>query len=183
MYDKKIKPISIKRSGKSTPGRKGALLVELIIACVIITVAILTLLSTFSLVSTLSAKTRNQIHADLMIKSILDRIRAHRYGNPEPYNWNGTETIKIIPEMPISKVQAEPRVSIFTFTQKVDYENKSFIGKANKDYDTVTITISWAESTPGKQDVGKGKREESSRIQTVMEVRRSVPDQYELEKK
>lgn len=182
MYGKKIKPISIKRTGKSTPGRKGALLVELIVACVIITVAILTLLSTFSLVSALSAKTRNQIHADLMIKSMIDRIRAHRYGNPEPYNWNGTETIRIIPEMRISEAKSTPKVSTFTFTRKVDYENKSFIGKGNKDYDIVTITISWAESCPGKQKVGKSKKEDVSRIQAVMEVRKSVPDQYIPEK-
>jgi len=182
MYGKKFKLISIKNMGRSTTTIKGVLMIELIIACLLIVTAILTLISTFSLVSALSAKTRDQIHADLMIKSMIDRIRVHRYGDPEPYNWNDSETIRIIPEIRITEAQSIQKVSTFIFKREVEYENKSFIGKGNKDYDRITITISWAESHPGKQDVGKGKKGEVSRIQAVMEVRRPVPDQYRLEK-
>lgn len=187
MYDGKKLNTGFSRGSISRRlGSKGVLMVELIIACLIIAVAILTLISTYSLVAAMAAKSRNQIKADMIVKSMIDRIRAHRYGDPEPYNWKGQEIIRIIPEVPVSEALKVSKVSMFTFKRDIDYENKSFIGKGSQDYDIITITVSWAESHPGMQDrsskgKGKGKKEAVSAIKAVMEVRRPVPDQYKLQ--
>ncbi len=170
----------------SFPGRRerGVLLVELMVAMCIIVIGILAMLGSFALFATLSAKTGNRVYAEILAKSMMDRIRAHRYGDPEPYNWSTGETLKILPDVTMSEALAKKRsgkqkssVTYLTFNKKVEYENGSFIGKTTDNYDVITITIGWSEKDPGHQFEKKGEKKAESRLRVVTEVRRNIPDQ------
>ncbi len=116
----------------------------------IVVVGLLTMPGSFALFATFSAKTGNRMYAGMMAKSNLDRIRTHHYGDPEPYNWNSSETLKVLNDIQIYEVlkhgrsvKQKVKVSDITFNRKVEYQNGSFIGKTDYNYDEITVTITW----------------------------------------
>lgn len=171
-----LKPSFLKRR------EKGVLLVELMVAMCIIVIGILALLGSFALFATLSAKTGNRMYAEMTAKAMMDRIRAHRYGDPEPFNWNSPSTLKVLNDIEINEVlknrksgNQKVKVSNFSFNKSVEYKNGSFVGKTNDNYDEITLTITWNErSAPVK--TGKGNQK-VNRLILVTEVRRNIPDQ------
>ena len=158
---------------------------ELMVAMSIIVIGLLTMLGSFALFTTLSAKTGNRVYAEMMAKSMMDRIRAHHYGDPEPYNWNAAETLRILPDIEMNealkqkrKKKQTSRVSHISFNRHIEYKNGSFVGKTQNNYDVITITIGWQERSPGRQYENPGDLQKS-RVRVVTEVRRNVPDQKE----
>ncbi|MCE1246983.1 MAG: hypothetical protein LWY06_10095 [Firmicutes bacterium] len=159
------------------PNSKGISIIELVIACLVIVTGILTLVSCYGLFTAFSAKSRNRVYAEIMAKSMIDRIRAHTYGDPEPFNWNGNTTITLVSEVPVAKALAAKSVTYENFEQSVAYANGSFVGKAKGNYDTVTVTIRWMERKAGGQYAGQGGNPQYTTLKAVVEVRNSIADQ------
>jgi hypothetical protein len=157
--------------------RKGISIIELVIACLVIVIGILTLVSCYGLFTAFSAKSRNRIYAEFQAKSMMDRIRAHTYGDPEPYNWNGTTTVTLISELPVYEVLSGKHVSTCDFQRTITYDNGSFVGKGTKNYDIVTITIRWMEKKPGGQYASSGGGSQYTTLKAVVEVRNPIADQ------
>lgn len=153
---------------------------ELIIACLIITVGIITLVGSLSMILSFSAKSRNRVFAELMAKSTMDRIRAHHYGDPEPYNWNGQESIRFVSEVDAIDAISGNAVQNLGFTRQIQYDNGSLVGNGSGNFDKATITITWNESNAGRQYADGGEKNKGfSRLKALIEVRKSVPDQKE----
>lgn len=143
------------------------------------------MMGSFALFATLSAKTGNRMYAELMTRSMMDRIRTHYYGDPEPFNWNSPETLLLLPDVEMSKAlkgrkgsHQDSKVNTITFYKHVEYENGSFIGKTQDNYDVITITIRWSEKSPSRQYQLEGGPAQSG-LKVVTEVRRNIPDQKE----
>ena len=156
---------------------KGVLLVELMVAVLIIVLGIMAMVSSFAIFATMSAKTRNRVYAEVLAKSMIDRIREHEFGEPEPYNWNSSETVSILPDIPMHEALGRgkgTKVSRITFKKEVEYKNGSFVGKTDGNYDVITITISWEEKNPARVDKKPG-----SKVKLVIEACKNIPDQEE----
>ncbi|MCD4782779.1 MAG: prepilin-type N-terminal cleavage/methylation domain-containing protein [Candidatus Eremiobacteraeota bacterium] len=118
---------------------KGFTIIEVIIAIFIISCGLMALFSTFSLSIRHATQSRNKVCVDVIADSMLEGVRAHRYGEPKPPSWEK-------PRMVLTVIQG--KISQTTFHIKVKCKNQSFIDeKINKDYDYVTIEITWSEGT------------------------------------
>lgn len=169
-------------TGGNLMRQKGAFLIELIVAMVVIVTGLIMILNLVGSMAVMSVKSRNRIYAEILARSMTDRIKTHEYGDPEPVTWTEDEIVKVIPETDARNAVkgGSPRaVTQVAFKKKVDYENGSFVGKSDKNYDTVTITISWQEAKPGRQLRGEGVKEDTSQLRFDLEVRKITPDQEE----
>ena len=177
--------IMIKSKKPKMNKQKGVFLIELIIAMVVIVTGLIMILNIVGSMSALAAKTRNRVYAEIMARSMLDRIRAHHYGDPEPEVWKNEEILKIIPDIPPKdavNLSGRPVQGAISFKRDIKYENGSFVGKGSDNYDIVTVTITWHEARAGKKLQGAGVKSNTSQLTFDVEVRRVVPDQ-EIPKK
>ncbi len=162
--------------------QKGVFLIELIVAMLVIVTGLIMILNLVGSMAVMSVKSRNRIYAEILARSMTDRIKTHEYGAPEPVNWTEDEIVKVIPETDAGnalKGSGDRAAIEAAFKKKVEYDNGSFVGKSDKNFDTVTVTISWQEAKPGRQLRGEGDKEDSSQLRFDLEVRKIVPDQGE----
>ncbi|MCD4785654.1 MAG: hypothetical protein K8T10_17670 [Candidatus Eremiobacteraeota bacterium] len=124
---------------------KGMSIIEVIIALVVITCGILTALTVIAASLRFSTQSRQQVYAYLVAESMLEKIKAHKYGEPAPKSWKEPEYYKISIEG-----KAEPMLAEF----KRDYNftaagaNGSFVDSTMpQTEDIVTIVVTWVEGT------------------------------------
>ena len=160
----------------------GFSIIELVIASFVLAVGLLALVSLYSSFYTLSVKSRNRVYAEIIAKSTMERIREHDYGEPEPPSWNENVTLRFFSEVDASsavKGGSGPGANLAVFKKKVEYQNGSFVGKTDDNYDAVTVTLTWEEAAPQKvrpNPLDK-KVEGYTQIKFTTEVRRTIPDQ------
>lgn len=134
--------------------RRGLSLMEAVLAIAILLIAFLVFMSVFSSSSRTQIQTRNRTAAILLANSLMDEFEAHPYGSPEPKWWSSPV------DQPV-KVWVHGKPVQMDFHKKLEYENGSFVGKAEGDTDVVKITISWREAAgdaqPGVVDPGDNK--------------------------
>ncbi len=114
-------------------------LVEIIIAFALLIFGIVTFLSVFTSSAHLATQSRNRTVATIQAENILEEIEAHPYGSPAPQSWD-EETVRPV------ELWLGGRESVIEISQKVEYENGSFVGNANGDFDLVTVTLTWKET-------------------------------------
>jgi len=143
--------------------KNGFSIIEAIIAIMIILGAFLVVISLAAASLRYSTQSRNRIYAQMVAESMLEKIRAHNYGDPEPDFWKMTE---------ISRVTTEgtDRPSVTEFKKTITYKNGSFIGNSDENFDIITIVISWEEGT------GEQGQHRSHNLTIQTEVRRNAPN-------
>lgn len=134
---------------------KGMSIIELVIALVIITCGILTAISVLAASLRFSTQSRQQVYAYLVAESMLEKIKAHKYGEPAPKSWKEPVYYKISVEG-----KSEPMLAEF----KRDYNftavgaNGSFVDSTKpQTEDIVTIIVTWVEGT-GRTSAGINKK-------------------------
>ncbi|HXE73498.1 MAG TPA: prepilin-type N-terminal cleavage/methylation domain-containing protein [Candidatus Nitrosotenuis sp.] len=120
--------------------RRGFTIIEILITMLVLAACFVALFMVFSGGARQAVASRNRTVAMLWAQSLLEEIRAHPYGTPEPASW------KVEQPAPV-RVWVEGRPQDMTFTQKITYANASFIGKSSQDTDEITLTISWREAS------------------------------------
>jgi len=134
---------------------RGMSIIELVIAVVIITCGVLTALSVLAASLRFSTQSRQQVYAYLVAESMLEKIKAHKYGEPAPKSWNEPVYYKISIEGKSEPMLAEFKRS-YNFT--APGANGSFVDSTKlQTGDIVTIVVTWVEGT-GRTSTGINKK-------------------------
>ncbi len=130
---------------------RGATIIEAIITIFVIASGFLILFNVFTLSMRSATASRNLTVAEIIADSTLEEIQAHKYGDKEPYSWSQPIIIASVIQGHRSNIE---------FNRKIEYDNGSFIGDTDGEYDKITITISWVEGSGlGGSGVTKKYRE------------------------
>lgn len=134
--------------------QRGLSIIEVILAAFIFAVSSLILFRGFTANQRLSLANRDRTAAQLLMVNLLEEVKAHPFGLPEPggwpdatpppTDWRGGEWPKV-QQIP---VYVEGRPQRMLFFRQLQFEG-SVVGRgAGFNYDIVTATISWRD--PGK---------------------------------
>lgn len=129
--------------------RRALGIVELIIAITLMVTAVFTLISVFTRGSRQAVMSRNRTVAILLCHSLMDELKAHRFGTPGPDRWREPR------ETPVTSY-VEGRPQQMEFSKTLSFANGSFIGEQPGDTDEVTIKIEWQEGlgkNQGRKDL------------------------------
>lgn len=142
--------------------RRAFSLAEIIMALFLLIFGVVTFLSVFTSSAHQATQSRNRTVATIHAENLLEEIEAHPYGEPAPQSWN-EETVSPV------ELWLNGRPQVIKVSQKVEFENGSFIGDANGDFDLVTVTLTWKE-TMGDTDnpdpvAGAGQDNKSLKVQ------------------
>lgn len=162
-----------------TRRKKGFSIVEALIAIAIITFGFLVVVSLISANLRSTAGGRNRIFAAMVSSSMMERIRAHRYGDPIPQSWNdlGPYSPPAQPNNPTWPyrdtltylIEGNSYPTTVYFYKTVTAQNGSFFGTTSGNCDVITVTIRWKEEMGTQGSVTK-------QLMARTEVRKDTPD-------
>ena len=128
-------------------------LIEIVLAVFIFVVATLILFRAFTANKKLSVQNRDRTAAQLLMGNLIEEIKAHPFGMPAPKTWppnkepSGDWGSAGFPEVQSVPAFVEGNPQQMLFHRRLSYQG-SLVGDGNRDYDTVTATLSWKD--PGK---------------------------------
>jgi len=124
--------------------RRAIGLIEVILALSILLVAFVFVFTTFSGSARHAVQSRNRKLAILTAQSYLEEALAHPFGTPAPAEWPLDGQSRRLNYQFI--VSGRPQLAEFLVDIKL--ENGSLIGKADQDFDRVTVVVRWHEGGP-----------------------------------
>lgn len=117
-------------------------MVEVMVALSVVIVAIVVMVSSFSMQLRHSTKTRAGLMASLVMESLVEEVRDHPYGDPAPASWSEPVSFAWV---------VEGRRVENKFMRKVEIASKrgngSFFGKALGNSDVLRLEVSWSEAS------------------------------------
>lgn len=128
---------------------------ESILAFFIMAVAFLVLFSVFSGGFRQAVQSRNRTVAIMYAQTLLEEIKAHPFGQPEPQSWKAPTARPV-------DVVVEGRKQSYEFAQNISFNTKAFIGLDTRDWDEITITLNWHEG------VGKNPEKKELVVKTAV---------------
>lgn len=127
--------------------RHGMVLVEVIVALAVATVALVVLMGNFSSNKRLAMATRHRTAAILLSSNLMEQLEAHPFGLPAPAEWPGDAPPPALLERAsgpsVVKIAAHPEQMLFY--QQLTFKNGSAIGLGTADNDAVTLKVYWYE--------------------------------------
>ncbi len=122
----------------------GFILTEVLIALVLVLIAFFVLYQSAQQSRRMTSMTRHRASAVLLADTLLEEIRAHRFGEPAPVGWEGARR-------PPLEVWVGGQSRLVNLRHKVTCKTGTFVGRSQQgdfNRDEVTVSIDWDTAAP-----------------------------------
>lgn len=134
--------------------RRGLSLIEVLIACAVLLIALLVLITSYSQSLRQATQTRERQLALIVADNLLERVRAHPYGTSKPDDWGSEKSLQT--ESFFLVIDGREVQAVFqTLIDVSDGGNGSFFGRSDKPHDTLKYSVRWREPQPDGSSLDK----------------------------